>query len=111
MRVRPLKAKNGRCLRHGATLPRAWLKLLILQAGLLSGGPHAQGHARLRFCGLNAAQACKGKAPAALTSPKEKLVCRSFTLGRLISTSRANWLKVFRSLLTTCSSNVPVPLM
>ena len=56
-------------------------------------------------------QVFKGKAPAALTSPKEKLVCRSFTLGRLINTSRANWLKVFRSLLTTCSSKVPVPLM
>ena len=56
-------------------------------------------------------QVFKGKAPAALTSPKEKLVCRSLTLGRLINTSRANWLKVFRSLLTTCSSKVPVPLM
>jgi hypothetical protein len=52
-----------------------------------------------------------GMAPPALTSPNEKLVCRSFTLGRLISTSRANWLNEFRSRLTTCSSKVPVPLM
>jgi hypothetical protein len=50
-------------------------------------------------------------APPALTSPNEKLVCRSFTLGRLISTSRANWLNEFRSRLTTCNSKVPVPLM
>ncbi|MCY1377907.1 hypothetical protein D9M69_655040 [compost metagenome] len=52
-----------------------------------------------------------GSALPDFTSPSEKLVCRSFTLGRLINTSRANWLKWLRSRLTTCSSNVPEPLM
>src|SRR3990167_1910261 len=52
-----------------------------------------------------------GSAPADLTSPSEKLVCRSFTLGRLISTSRAKRLKWLRSGQTTCSSKVPEPLM
>lgn len=33
MRFCPLKAKNGRCLRHGVDLLRGRLKLLILQAG------------------------------------------------------------------------------
>lgn len=42
-----------------------------------------------------------GSALPDFTSPSEKLVCKSFTLGKLSSTSRANWLKWFRSRLTT----------
>ena len=52
-----------------------------------------------------------GNTPLPFTSPNEKLVCKSFTLGKFISTCRANWLKVLRSRDTTCNSNVPVPLM
>ncbi len=52
-----------------------------------------------------------GSAPAAFTSPSEKLVCRSFTLGRCSRTSRANCEKASRSRATTCNSKVPVPLM
>ncbi len=52
-----------------------------------------------------------GQLLLAFTSPSEKLVWMSFTLGRLISTWRANWEKVSRSRETTCSSKVPAPLM
>jgi hypothetical protein len=52
-----------------------------------------------------------GQLLPALTSPSEKLVWRSFTFGRLIRTRRANWEKASRSLHTTCSWKVPVPLM
>ena len=68
-------------------------------------------HAQLKRGGNDQSKCPKGSALLAFTSPREKLVCRSFTLGRLISTSRANWLKLLRSWLTTCSSKVPVPLM
>jgi len=57
------------------------------------------------------ARCVSGRAPLAFTSPSEKLVCMSFTLGRLSSTSRANNEKLSRSRATTCSSKVPVPLM
>ena len=46
-----------------------------------------------------------------LTSPSEKLVCMSFTLGKFSSTLRVNCEKLSRSLATTCSSNMPLPLM
>ena len=52
-----------------------------------------------------------GRALLAFTSPSEKLVCRSFTLGRLIRYLRANCEKLSRSRDTTCSSKVPAPLM
>ena len=60
---------------------------------------------------LGRIRCASGSAPPALTSPSEKLVCMSFTLGRLSNTSRANCEKLSRSRATTCSSNVPVPLM
>ena len=46
-----------------------------------------------------------------LTSPSEKLVCMSFTFGKFSSTVRVKCEKLSRSLATTCSSNMPLPLM
>ncbi len=52
-----------------------------------------------------------GSAAPALTSPSEKLVCRSFTCGKFNSTSSDSFENASRSVAITCSSNVPAPEM
>jgi hypothetical protein len=52
-----------------------------------------------------------GRAPPAFTSPSEKLVWMSFTLGSFSSVLMEKRENASRSVAITCSSKVPVPEM
>ena len=73
------------------------------------------GHALVHAAGTDSHQldrrCASGSAAPAFTSPSEKLVCRSLTLGSVSSVSRHSLENASRSVAITCSSNVPEPEM